>query len=83
VWPLTQKLLEFRLDPSSNEFFHESSRAAMLRVSVQQYGWRYSGGKELFKSFLECIIHPYQGYPYSSVTDFQRSVKKLALSLAL
>ena len=33
----------------------------MLRVTIQQYGWRYSHGKEMFRDFLESIIHPYQG----------------------
>lgn len=45
----------------SHEFFREGSRAMMLRVTIQQYGWRYSGAKEMFREYMESIIHPYQG----------------------
>jgi hypothetical protein len=41
----------------------------MLRITIQQIGWRYSGGKEMFRSFMEAIIHPYQGsYLLSKLT---------------
>ena len=61
VWPLAEKLLQFRLDPTSHEFFQESSRALMLRITIQQFGWRFSRGKELFREYMNFIIHPYQG----------------------
>lgn len=63
MWPLVEKLIEFRPDPTSHEFFQESSRALMLRIIIQQYGWRFSRAQEIFRDYMKFIVHPYQGHP--------------------
>ncbi|KAK9455374.1 hypothetical protein V1511DRAFT_500283 [Dipodascopsis uninucleata] len=60
-WPIVQKLIEIRIDRSSNAAFKESSRISLLRKLISRVSWNFQLQEPIVKDLLANLDHSYKG----------------------
>lgn len=60
VRELVDELASFRLDPTSNAAFKDSSKMNLLEFAVQDGGWHFQQTKPILEDCLQNVDHPYK-----------------------